>query len=104
MEKGQEIEKFKVKFDPATFKQEDGIYEKMEDVKNEEGKVNNEDMDLTTGPVFSQENLSIVIPHIDFIFGDKRQVVKDCNFIVQILQLKFHSTPLQDCGCIYCVT
>ena len=42
-------------------------------------------MDLTIGPVLSQKNLSVVIPQIDFIFGDERRVVRDCDLIVQIL-------------------
>ena len=86
---GQEIVKFKANFDVTTFKQEDNVDEKMEDVKEEEEKVDIEDMDLTTDPVRSQEDLSTVIPHIDFIFGDERQVCRDCDLIVQILQLKF---------------
>ena len=43
IEKGQEIEKFMVKFDATVIKQEDGVHEKMEDVKEEERKVDIED-------------------------------------------------------------
>ena len=71
---GQEIEKFKVEFNTTTFKQEDDINEKMEDVKEEEGKVDIEEVVITIGPVLSQEDLSVIIPHIDFIFGDEWQV------------------------------
>ena len=58
----------------------------MEDAK-EERKADIEDMDLTTGPMLSHEDLSIVIPYINFIFGDERQAVRDCDLIVHILQL-----------------
>ena len=58
----------------------------MDDVKEWEGKVDIEEMDQTTGRVPSQENLSAVIPRIDFIFGDEQWVVRDCDLIGQILQ------------------
>ena len=79
---GWEIENLKIKFDATVFKQEDNVDEKMEDVKEVEGNVDTEDMGLTTGPVLSQENLSVVIPHIDdFIFGDERRLVRDCSLL-----------------------
>ncbi|KAJ8627502.1 hypothetical protein MRB53_020809 [Persea americana] len=47
MKKGQEIEKFKVKFDAPTITQEDDVNETMEAIMEEEGKVDIEKMDPT---------------------------------------------------------
>ena len=62
MEKGQEIKELKVKFNDAAINQEDIVNQKLEDTKEKESK---------SGPVLSQEDLSVDDPHIDFIFGDQ---------------------------------
>ena len=42
-----------------------------------------------------KETLSVAIPHIDFIFGDERKVVRDADLMVQILQLQHSTIRLQ---------
>ena len=76
-EKGQEIIEFKVKSNAAVFSK-DIIDQKLEDTKEKERK---------SGPLLSHD-LSVDNPHIDFIFGDQKWKLRNCNLMVQILHKK----------------
>lgn len=39
-------------------------------------------------PLLSPEDLPFEVPHIDFILGDERWIVKVCSIVIQIPQLK----------------
>ena len=110
---GQAIEECKENFNAATFKHENDInqiehvkeVQPAEDAKEEEGKTDIEDMDLTTSLVLSQEDLSIDSPHIDFIFGDQlrkfgveQRVVSDCDLMVEIHHLKHPTVRSHICS------
>ena len=100
---GQELKECKANFDAAAFIHENDVDQiepieedqPAEDVKEEEGKTDIEDMDLTIDLVLSQEDLFVDDPHNDFIFGDQRwkfgveqRLVKYCDLMVHIYQLK----------------
>ena len=94
---GEEIEEFKIELDATTFKQEDNVDWKPENAKEKEGKMDIEDMDLTSNkrhhsldlmnvpkeacrsskenyivPVDSRKEPVILIPYNDFVWGDQQ--------------------------------